>query len=82
LVIRITFGNLVLSTELPCDAFALFITREVEVEGRAIPDDAVKAPLKEYIQRTIEQCGIQTTSGNRIPSPRSHNLAEITTRLS
>ena len=54
--------NLILLDELPCDAFALFITREVEIEGSAIPDDAVKAPLKEYIQRRIEQSGIQTTS--------------------
>ena len=28
--------NLILSTELSCDAFALFITREMEIEGSAM----------------------------------------------
>jgi hypothetical protein len=51
-----------LAAELPSDEFAIFITREVEIERMAIPDDTSKAALRDYIEETIEKCGIITTS--------------------
>ena len=52
-----------LATELPAVEFAIFITREVEIEWRATPvDNAFRAALTDYIARTIATCGIQTTS--------------------
>ena len=51
-----------LAVELPLDEFAIFITREVEIEGLAIPDNALKAALKDYIARAIAACDIKTTS--------------------
>jgi len=51
-----------LAVELPLDEFAIFITREVEIEWSAIPDNASKAALRDYIVRTIGGCDIQTTS--------------------
>jgi hypothetical protein len=45
------------SVELPTSEFFISITREVEIEGMAIPDNAVKD-----IKRTIESCDIKTTS--------------------
>jgi hypothetical protein len=51
-----------LAAELPADAFAIFITREVEIESTAIPDTESKSMLKDYIARTINRCGITTTS--------------------
>jgi len=51
-----------LAAELPSDKFAVFITREVEIEGMAIPDTESKTMLKEYISRTIARCGIKTTA--------------------
>jgi hypothetical protein len=52
-----------LASELTPDTFALFITREVEIEGMAIiPDSDLKTALKDYIVRTIVSCGITTTS--------------------
>ena len=69
--IAVTFDNNVwdfffsngmdLAVELPRDQFALFITREVEIETLAIPTDEARAALKEYIAHTIESCGIETT---------------------
>src|SRR5713226_4616504 len=53
--------NINLSTELPARDFALFITREVEIETLAIPDIDVKAALKDYINQTIASCDIKTT---------------------
>ena len=50
-----------LSVELPRDRFAIFITREVEIETFAIPPTATKAALKEFIARTIADCEITTT---------------------
>ena len=54
--------NLDIATELPSEEFAIFITREVEIESAAIPDVEAKALLKEYIARTITRCGIKTTA--------------------
>jgi hypothetical protein len=51
-----------LAAELTPAEFALFITQEVEIEGMAIPDEASKAPLKDYIARTIAACSVRTTS--------------------
>jgi hypothetical protein len=51
-----------LAAELTPAEFALFITREVEIEGMAIPDEASKAPLKDYIARTRAACSVRTTS--------------------
>jgi hypothetical protein len=51
-----------LASELPLDQFAIFITREVEIETSAIPADPSKAALKEFIARTIVNCEIRTTS--------------------
>jgi len=52
-----------LTSELPPEQFAIFITREVEIEELAInPDDASKTALKDYIARTIVSRDIRTTS--------------------
>jgi hypothetical protein len=51
-----------LASELPPEEFALSITREVEIETLAIPANASKAALKDYIARTIVNCGIRTIS--------------------
>ena len=51
-----------LAIALPLDEFAIFITREVEIEVRAIPKRTCKAALKHYIAGTIAQCGIKTTA--------------------
>lgn len=51
-----------LALELPSGEFALFITREVEIEGSEIPANASKTALKDYIARTILSCDIKTTS--------------------
>lgn len=50
-----------LAAELPPNHFALYITREVEIESLAIPDHEKKIALKNYISRTIKACGIETT---------------------
>jgi hypothetical protein len=52
-----------LDAELPPGEFVIFITREVEIESLAIPADTeAKTMLKDYIDRTIAQCGIKTTT--------------------
>jgi hypothetical protein len=51
-----------LASELPLDQFAIFITREVEIETSAIPADPSKTALKDYIARTRLNCDIRTTS--------------------
>jgi tRNA threonylcarbamoyladenosine modification (KEOPS) complex Pcc1 subunit len=51
-----------LAAELPSDEFAIFITREVEIERMAIPYNKSKAALRSYIDQTIAKCGIRTTS--------------------
>ena len=51
-----------LAAELPSDEFAIFITREVEIERLAIPDNTSKAALRSYIDQTIARCDIKTTS--------------------
>jgi hypothetical protein len=51
-----------LAAELPADEFAVFITREVEIESMAIQDTEAKALLKDYIAQTIARCGIKTTA--------------------
>lgn len=56
------FGNLDLALELPPDRFAIFMTRQVEIEAEAIPNTPLKTPLKEYITHTIESCNIKSTS--------------------
>jgi hypothetical protein len=52
--------NIDLAIELPRERFAIFITREVEIETLAIPA-TTKAALKEFIVRTIGDCEITTT---------------------
>ncbi len=52
--------NIDLAVELPRERFAIFITREVEIETLAIPA-ATKAELKQFIARTVADCGIATT---------------------
>jgi hypothetical protein len=54
--------NITLSNELPTDEFAIFVTREVEIEKLTIPNDISKTPLKKFIEETIVACGIETTS--------------------
>ena len=58
--------NIDLSCELPREDFALFITREVEIEIGAIPDDGKdrsdKRPLKRYIYESIAQNQVTTTA--------------------
>lgn len=49
-----------LASELPSDDFAIFIPREVEIETEAIPLKESKVALKEFIARTIAECGIKT----------------------
>jgi hypothetical protein len=51
-----------LALELPSEKFAIFITREVEIETLAIPAKASKTALKDYIAQTIASCNIRTTS--------------------
>ena len=51
-----------LAFELPLNEFAVFITREVEIEGLAIPANASKAALKEYIAWTIVSSAVRTMS--------------------
>jgi hypothetical protein len=60
-----------LAAELPSDEFAIFITRQVEIETMAIPDMESKIMLKDYIARTIAGCGIKTTAvfGFATPGP-------------
>jgi hypothetical protein len=50
-----------LAAELSSERFAIYITREVEIETLAIPNHESKKELKEYIDKTIETCGIETT---------------------
>ena len=55
-----------LGCELPPEDFALFITREVEIEIGAIPDDGKdgldKGPLKRYIHENIAKNQVTTTA--------------------
>jgi hypothetical protein len=55
-----------INRELPCEEFAIFITREVEIELNAIPDigkDGLdKRPLKQYIQDSIARNRVTTTA--------------------
>lgn len=60
------FNNKIdIASELPADEFKLFITREVEIELKAIPDigkdDCNKLPLKKYIQESLALNDIKTT---------------------
>lgn len=54
-------GRINLATELPQGRFNCFITREVEMETRAIPNDEARTGLRSYVASTIECCGIETT---------------------
>jgi hypothetical protein len=56
------YHELDLASELPSDHFAFFIPREVEIETLAIPTSPSKTALKDYIARTINDCGVRTTS--------------------
>ena len=51
-----------LNTKHPVCRVRTLYHREVEIEGMAIPDEASKAPLKDYIARTIAACSVRTTS--------------------
>jgi hypothetical protein len=51
-----------LGSELPLDQFAIFITREIEIEASKIRDNPLKITLTDYIARTIASCDITTTS--------------------
>jgi hypothetical protein len=52
-----------LAMELPQKEFAIFITREVEIETLAIPaTDPSKTALRDFIARTIAGCETRTTS--------------------
>jgi hypothetical protein len=53
--------NIDLATELPPGGFAIFITREVEIEKNAIPEKEATIALKRYISRTVASASIQTT---------------------
>ncbi len=50
-----------LAVELPSNRFEVYITREVEIETLAIPDNTTKATLREFIAKTITGCNIRTT---------------------
>jgi hypothetical protein len=49
-----------LASELSSAEFVISIPREVEIEKEAIPINASKSPLRDYITRTIADCGIKT----------------------
>ena len=49
-----------LASELPSEEFEIFIPREIEIETEAIPPKESKVALKEFIARTIAECGIKT----------------------
>lgn len=55
-----------INRELPLEQFELFITREVEIEICAIPDEgkdgADKRPLKQYIRDSLAQNCVRTTA--------------------
>lgn len=51
-----------LLAELPSHIYKLCITREVEIEINAIPNDGTKQPLVDYIKATIANAAIKTTS--------------------
>ena len=53
--------QIALASELPYGKFALFITREVEIETLAIPSNDTKAALKEFIAKTIADAHVTTT---------------------
>jgi hypothetical protein len=65
-----------LALQLPPEEFAVFITREVEIEALAIPATVSKAALKDYIARTIGSSGITRTSvfGFATPGPGPQRL--------
>lgn len=54
--------NIDLLTELPPEKYKIYLTREVEIELNAIPNDSKKLSLKEYIYSNIEKCAVMTTS--------------------
>ncbi|WP_146208478.1 hypothetical protein [Cupriavidus plantarum] len=55
-----------INLELPQDEFTLFITREVEIEICAIPDEGKdrtdKRPLKQYIQDSLARNQVRTSA--------------------
>lgn len=75
--------NIDLAAELPSDSFAIFITREVEIEKDAIPENESKRELREYIARTIASTNIQTTwvfgFAREEPGPERHGGFDLGT---
>ena len=56
---NLVFDNKIdLIYEFPKSKFRLLQTREAEFENNAIPED--KSDLKEFIQKEIERCKVQT----------------------
>ncbi|ASG23734.1 hypothetical protein [Nitrospirillum viridazoti] len=49
-----------LAIELPSDRFKLFIPREIEIELAAIPDQADKVDLKDYVRAQVAAGHVQT----------------------
>lgn len=70
-----------LAAELSSERFAIYITREVEIETLAIPNHKSKKELKEYIDKTIEACGIETTYvfgfAHEGPGPQRHGGFDV-----
>ena len=70
-----------LAVQLPTNRFAIFITREVEIEKDAIPEKESKRELREYIARTIASANIQTTLvfgfAREEPGPERHGGFDV-----
>lgn len=73
--------NVDLSSELPPECFVIFITREVEIETLAIPDEESKRELKEYIARAIASSKIETSwifgFAHEGPGPQRHGGFDV-----
>jgi hypothetical protein len=73
--------NIDLAAELPPECFAIFITREVEIEKDAIPEKETTIALKRYIMRTIASADIRTTSvfgfAHEGPGPQRHGGFDV-----
>lgn len=71
-----------LRSHLPVDGFSVFITREVEVEILAIPDNDAKAGLKHYIMEALQsrEVTIVANIGFREAGPTSAPLGHGTFR--
>ena len=73
--------NVDLAAELPLDRFAIFITREVEIEKDAIPGNESKRDLRQYIARTVAMAKIETTwvfgFAREEPGPERHGGFDV-----